>query len=463
MGPDGVSADMLRAAKDLLSPWLASFFNAIQSVGYCPDDMRSGLVVPVYKPGKPLGKPKSYRPIMLLSVVRKVLTSVITKRSTDDITVYVSETQAGFRPGRSTADGVFYTRSLCERALLGNWTYSVTLLDFSGAFDTIIRTTALDRLEEADISTTTIKSLLSNTTARIKLSGSLSPPFPTNIGVVQGDPMSPIMFITYAEGTMRKIRERCTIRSPMPAPTTQYADDTTLHNRNDDEAKALVAECEPIFNEDNLKLNTQKTEYVDVTRNSNEWRSIKLLGSLLGSAEDVDMRISKANRAFGSISWRRHSFQSRLCMFNCLIMPILLYNCGLWTLSKLLNDKLDKWQRRKLRVLLQIVYPQRITNNNLYTETKQSPVSATCRRRRLLWFGHVVREGPESASFQALELSINTNDIKKPRGRPPLRWIDTIRHDLKAADLSVESALQAAGDRLTWLDTVDRCVDSAPV
>ena len=159
----------------------------------------------------------------------------------------------------------------------------------------------------------------------------------------------------------------------------------------------------------------------------------------------------------------RHSFQSRLCMFNCLIMPLLLYNCGLWTLSKLLNDKLDKWQRRKLRVLLQIVYPQRITNNNLYTETKQSPVSATCRRRRLLWFGHVVREGPESASFQALELSINTNDIKKTRGRPPLRWIDTIRHDLKAADLSVESTLQAAGDRLTWLDTVDRCVDSAPV
>ena len=35
--------------------------------------------------------------------------------------------------------------------------------------------------------------------------------------------------------------------------------------------------------------------------------------------------------------------------------------------------------------------------------------------------------------------------------------------DLKAADLSMESALQAAGDRLTWLDTVDRCVDSAPV
>ena len=179
---------------DLVNPGLASFVNAVQSVGYCPDDMRSRLVVPVCKPGKPLGKLKSYRPIMLLSVVRKVLTSVLTKRSTDDITVCVSETQAGFRPGRSTTDGVFETRSLCERALLGNWTHSVTLLDFSGAFDTIIRTTALDRLEEADINKTNKKSLLSYTTARIKLSGCLSLPFPTKIDMVQGDLMSPALY-----------------------------------------------------------------------------------------------------------------------------------------------------------------------------------------------------------------------------------------------------------------------------
>ena len=63
-------------------------------------------------------------------------------------------------------------------------------------------------------------------------------------------------------------------------------------------------------------------------------------------------------------------------------MPILLFNCGLWTLFKLLNDKLDEWGNP--RVLMQIVYPQRITNKNLHAETK-SPASATC---RLLWFGH---------------------------------------------------------------------------
>jgi len=137
---------------------------------------------------------------MLLSVVRKVLTSIITKRCEVPIQDYVAETQAGFRPGRSTADGVFYARTMCERALLGNWQYSAAFLDFSGAFDTVIRQTALDRMSTAEIPTATIRTLISNTTAQVKLGNALSTEFPTNIGVVQGDPMSPMMYIVYAEG-----------------------------------------------------------------------------------------------------------------------------------------------------------------------------------------------------------------------------------------------------------------------
>ena len=75
--------------------------------------MRCGLIVPIYKAGKPLGHPKSYRPVMLLSVVRKILTSILTRRHT----LHVAESQAGFHPGRSTTDGVFYARTMCERAL----------------------------------------------------------------------------------------------------------------------------------------------------------------------------------------------------------------------------------------------------------------------------------------------------------------------------------------------------------
>ena len=82
--------------------------------------------------GKPAGIPKSFRPVILLSVVRKILTALLTKKITPSMQNYVRDTQSGFRAKHSTADGVFYTRMMCERSLLGVWSYSDASLDFSG-------------------------------------------------------------------------------------------------------------------------------------------------------------------------------------------------------------------------------------------------------------------------------------------------------------------------------------------
>ena len=213
------------------------------STPFRPDDSRCGLTVPIYKAGKPLGQPKSYHPVMLLSVIHKILTSILTRLNTYHVQSYVAESQAGFRPGRSTTDGVFYARTMCERALLGDWSFSSALLDFSGAFDTVIRQVALERLATAGAPTSTTAVLVSNTTARTKLGKQLSKPFPTNIGVVQGDSMSPIMFITYTEGSMRKIQEQALPTSDLPATFTQYADETTAHQNTRSAVEETVRVC----------------------------------------------------------------------------------------------------------------------------------------------------------------------------------------------------------------------------
>ena len=103
--------------------------------------------------------------------------------------------------------------------------------------------------------------------------------------------------------------------------------------------------------------------------------------------------------------------------------PFCYYNCALWTLSKALSSKLDTmsciWHRKKLNFLMNIHHPHHITNNHLYSQTNSIRITSICRERRLLWFGHVVRQCPHSPSYQALMLATDTSDIKKPRRRPP--------------------------------------------
>ena len=209
----------------------------------------------------------------------------------------------------------------------------------------------------------------------------------------------------------------------------------------------LVCNCEPVFIEDNLQLNKSETQYITVNKKDNSWKSIKLLDSLLGSMEDVAARINAANREFGTISWKQHSLSSRLNMFSVLILPVLLYICGLWTLTSKLSNSLDVWHRRKLRFLLGISTKDPVNNTTLYKRAGQAPIATTCRKRRLLWLGHIIREGPGSISYDVLKMSINTTDIKKPRGRPPKRWIDVVKEDLWRGGYSLSECFTLAANK----------------
>ncbi|XP_065177184.1 uncharacterized protein LOC135807014 [Sycon ciliatum] len=229
----------------------------------------------------------------------------------------------------------------------------------------------------------------------------------------------------YAEGAMRKIDAVSSLArtQDVPPPSAQYADDTTMHASSRSDVETMVATCEPIFKEDNLNLNVQKTVYLTASRTDASWETVKLLGSLLDSTEDVAARIGAANRAFGSIAWKRHCLDSRLCMFSVLIVPVLLYNCGLWTLTKRQNEQLDVWQRRKLRYIFRVHYPHCISNQILYEKIKtasnqqglqektSSMVRPCCSGRSghgFLWrANHGHRHDKDQASTRTTEASVD--------------------------------------------------------
>ena len=66
--------------------------------------LRGALVVAIPMPEKPLGDPKSYRPISLLCVIFKILERLIYARVDSIIDSLLPREQAGFRHERSTVD-----------------------------------------------------------------------------------------------------------------------------------------------------------------------------------------------------------------------------------------------------------------------------------------------------------------------------------------------------------------------
>ena len=109
-----------------------------------------------------------------------------------------------------------------------------------------------------------------------------------------------VLFNIYFENSLRKLREEIDKISP-ELPTTinyqnppnelQYADDADFITKDERRNRTLNNIFSDILLKDNLKSNTLKTEHTQIERGNNDtelWRNVKKLGSLLGDKENIN-------------------------------------------------------------------------------------------------------------------------------------------------------------------------------
>ena len=97
----------------------------------------NGTPIVLPKPGKPPGEMSSLRPIVLLNITRKTISLITLGRKRRDTERFLSPSQSGFRPGRSTADAVWTHKWLIARANKAREDLQILGVDMSRAFDTI--------------------------------------------------------------------------------------------------------------------------------------------------------------------------------------------------------------------------------------------------------------------------------------------------------------------------------------
>ena len=460
-GMDDVVAELIKYGPDLLYDEIAVIFNSVAETGECPREIVFGILCALQKPGKSKGPLDHLRPIILLSMLRKILAICIRDRTIERIDAEIPPSQAAYRKGRSTTEHVFATKILCEKAVTSlDFKIFLKLIDMSKAFDTIKRRALIKDLQKIlDPDEVHIIRQLLDVKLSVRCEKEDSEFFPTDTGVPQGDAFSANQFTFYLAKTLEEIVTNEHDYHDYPPDDKvvniemQYADDITGISSSQEMIMANEDKMTGKLSDRGLCVNQSKTENYEVYRGCDgEWKKCKLLGSKLDTDEDIKRR---KGLAVSVIKEKKDIFNgnldfiTKMRIFNCYITAIFLYNSELWTLTETKLKSIDAFHRRLLRsAVLNIRWPARISNEDVYILTEAEPWSNVILRRQLSWFGHLMRLSEDTPARKALKIALEPS--KRPRGRPPLTWIMMMKKTFERIGLTWDRAGEIAQDRIEW-------------
>ena len=132
--------------------------------------------------------------------------------------------------------------------------------------------------------------------------------------------------------------------------------------------------------------------------------------------------------------------------FQAVVVSILLYGCTTWTLTKLLEKKLDGNYTRMLRAILNKSWRQHPTRHQLYDHLP--PISKTIHVRRARHAGHCWRSNDELTS----DVLLWTSTYGQPKaGRSARTYLQQLCED---TGCNPEDLPEAMNDREKWRERV---------
>ena len=227
-GHDCIPVVNLKNFKPEHSYILVELFNMCLKESCFPDCWKVSSVVPAFEKVGQRSTAKSYHPVSLLSVVRKVFEKLVNNRIDDHTEKcdFSSDFQYGFRSFLSTADLLMVVFDRIARSFNRSAATRVVALDISKVFDRVWCAGLLHKLKSYGVSGKVfglISSFVSNRKLQVVLDGKSSQEYPGNAGVPQGSILGPTVFLLYISDLLDDVISTIAI----------YADNTTLYSKCD--------------------------------------------------------------------------------------------------------------------------------------------------------------------------------------------------------------------------------------
>ena len=475
---------------------LLTLYNNIYHTEEIPDHFNEALVVQIYKPGKVPELYSSYRPIALLNITYKIFAKMIQERLRNSLDDRLVEFQFGYRRGKSTAEPIFIARRTQDLAEKFGLPLYMLALDYSKAFDSIPHhklTESLRRKGASQKNISLINNLYLNPRFRIKVPEGISHEKEQKIGIRQGCPLSPYLYIIATSCLMEDLlvdyhKEDITPPEGATYPTLLFADDTLLLTSTAEQMTTLlrltINHSEPY----NLDLNKEKCQLL-VT---NGWGrvtfpdgtpltkspTIKYLGTLFSETLDIQHIIRhKLTEATATLRqliplWKDTQISTawKLIVFNAVVRSRIFYTLDTLELTPGQQRTLDTLFFRGLRKILHkpsTFIDRAWTHERLLQQANRMVTRANreaakhqtfstyykIRRRKLL--GHLLRAPPNNicrlSILTAEDQDLTEGRRKKRVGRPRYTWM---QESLKEAWAEITAEPYHAEEAVPHLKTL---------
>ncbi|VDP66160.1 unnamed protein product [Schistosoma mattheei] len=160
-----------------------------------------------------------------------------------------------------------------------------------------------------------------------------------------------------------------------------------------------------------LKYNTENSTPITLDGETPEdVESFTYLASIIDeqgvSDTDVKARIGKARAAFSQLknicNSKQLSTNIKVTIFSTSVKAVLLYGAETWRTTTTTIKKVQAFTNECLRKILNIHWPDTISNSLLCERTNQLPAEEEIRKRRWKWIGLTLRKSSNYITRQAL-------------------------------------------------------------
>jgi ribonuclease HI len=291
-GGDDITYEFLKHLGPNAKEMLLHMFNRCWKGEDLPSAWLSAIIKPLLKEGKDAKLTTSYRPISLTSCVGKIMEKIVANRLSYflESNGLLSDQQAGFRPGRSTADQVLrLTQSATDQMhqKKGEAATLVSFYDCEKAFDKVWREGLLLKMQEMGIPAKFlryVRNFLSGRRAVVEVNNEKGDEFQLNQGLPQGSCISPLLFIIFVNDIGVDLSDQ-TIAS-------LFADDTATWTKTGkitpSSRTLLQADIDKILawaNKWKMAVNTDKTKVMVISSSTNDH---KWDPQVSGNGEDIN-------------------------------------------------------------------------------------------------------------------------------------------------------------------------------